>query len=91
MKENVIKYYVLCNRLKNIIIIDDDSENKMDRYALEQMINSEDYKLLINDKNNVKKICKEKNIPLSFFYSRLAYDNIIKDNSKESIHNREPL
>lgn len=27
----------------------------MDRYALEQMINSEDYKLLINDKNNVKK------------------------------------
>lgn len=37
MKENVIKYYVLCNRLKNIIIIDGDSENKMDRYALEQI------------------------------------------------------
>ena len=91
MKENVIKYYVLCNRLKNIIIIDDDSENKMDRYALEQMINSEDYKLLINDKNNVKKICTEKNIPLSFFYSRLAYDNIIKYNSKEYINNREPI
>lgn len=78
------------NKAKNIIIID-ENEEKMDKYALNQMIYDEDYIYLKNNLNDVNRICKEKNIPKCFFYSRLAYDNIIKYNSKEYIENREPI
>ncbi len=81
------------NRAKSKAIIDGDDalEKRADLFATKKMIDDETYKMILNDLKNRDKICKEKNIPLCFLYSRLAYDGIIKYNNKDYLKNRESL
>lgn len=80
------------NSLKSKIIINNNNEEKdRDKFALNQMINDNIYKEILNNRDKEKEICKKNNIPLSFLYSRLAYEKIIKYNSKEYLENREML
>ncbi|MBQ3021331.1 MAG: hypothetical protein IJD92_03810 [Bacilli bacterium] len=80
------------NSLKSKIIINDgDLETKSDNFALEQMISEKIYKEILMNRNHEKEICKNNKIPLSFLYTRLAYEGIIKYNSKEYLANRELL
>lgn len=101
LKEKSSFYYVLYhelahiktdyNKAKNAIIIDSDNESKMDTFALNEMITPNDYELLKNNRKNINKISKAKNIPLCFIYSRLAHDKLIKYNSLEYIKSRESI
>ena len=64
------------NKAKSKIIIDGDDnlEKRADLFAINKMIDQETYKLILNNLKNKDKICKEKNIPLCFLYSRLTHD-----------------
>lgn len=80
------------NKAKNVILINDgdmDKESKADIYALNQMIDEKIYKSILENRNKEKEICKLNHIPLCFLYSRLAYEKIIKYNSKEYLSYRE--
>mgnify|MGYP004555979685 CR=1 FL=1 len=81
------------NKAKSKIIIDGDDnlEKRADLFAINKMIDQETYKLILNNLKNKDKICKEKNIPLCFLYSRLAHDGIIKYSDKDYIKNREKI
>lgn len=81
------------NKAKSKIIIDGDDnlEKRADLFAINKMIDQETYKLVLNNPKNKDKICKEKNIPLCFLYSRLAHDGIIKYSDKDYIKNREKI
>ena len=80
------------NKAKSkIITYQDDSEEKADKFALSQMIPPNIWNNIINNYQNKDNICKENKIPLCFLYSRLAYENIIKYNSKEYQIHRESI
>lgn len=82
------------NSLKNKIIIHDgeiDVENKRDLFALNEMISLSVYKEILDNREKEKDICSKNNIPLSFLYSRLAYEGKIKYSSQEYLKNREIL
>ena len=81
------------NKAKSKIIIDGDDnlEKRADLFAINKMIDQKTYKLILNNLKNKDKICKEKNIPLCFLYSRLAHDGIIKYSDKDYIKNREKI
>jgi HTH-type transcriptional regulator/antitoxin HigA len=72
------------NMLKSKTVVhSDDMEDEMDEFALEKMIPKKIYDVLNNNNVNVKDICNKNNIPLSFYYSRLAYEGKISYNSKK--------
>ncbi len=78
---HVKKHY---NMLKSKTIVhSDDMEDEVDEFALSKMIDDDIYALLINNEQDAEKICKQNNLPLSFFYSRLAYEGRIKYTSKK--------
>ena len=79
------------NRLKNKIIINDkeDNEKEIDAYALNEMIPSNIWNTIKENKNNITKLCIENNIPLCFVYSRMAYEGLISYNSKEYNEHKE--
>jgi hypothetical protein len=79
------------NKLKNKTIIEDDKEDYIDDFALDQMIDKKIYNNILNDYNNRDKIAKDNNIPLCFLYSRLAYDKKISYASKEYLSNVERI
>lgn len=79
------------NRLMNKIIIDEEIETKADRFALDKMIGNKVWNEIINNMNNKAKICKRENIPLTFLYSRLAYEGYIKYDSIEYNKNIEKI
>ena len=75
------------NKAKNKIIVDADdmseNEEKIDSFAVNQMIDNKVWDKIISDYPNKDKICEDNNIPLCFLYSRLAYLDYISYNSKE--------
>lgn len=81
------------NMLKNKIIIDDgtDIESKADEFALNQMIDENIWNKILSNYEMKEEICKENLIPLSFLYSRLAYNNYIKYSSKEYNEHKEKI
>lgn len=82
------------NKAKNVIIIDDDlnkQEEKADTFALNCMIRKEIWETIISNCEDKEKVCRENNIPLSFLYSRLAYEKIIDYKDINYIKNREKL
>jgi plasmid maintenance system antidote protein VapI len=82
------------NKAKNKIIIDEDlskQEEKADKYALNCMIKEEIWNEIINNYEDREIICKNNKIPLSFLYSRLAYEKIIDYNDINYIKNRETI
>ncbi len=81
------------NRLKNKIIINDkeDNEKEIDAYALNEMIPSNIWNTIKENKNNITKLCIENNIPLCFVYSRMAYEGLISYNSKEYNEHKERI
>ena len=103
-KEKSSFYYALYHELghiktnyniaKNKVIIeisDKDIEEKCDKFALDQMIAPkiwEEIKINAQEREN---ICKLNNIPLSFLYSRLAYEKIISYSSKEYNNHKEKI
>lgn len=72
------------NMLKSKTVIHtDEVEDEVDIFALDKMIPSNIYKYLNDNSNEVESICNKNNIPVSFYYSRLAYEGKIKYTSKE--------
>lgn len=72
------------NMLKSKTVIHtDEVEDEVDIFALDKMIPSNIYEYLNNNSNEVESICNKNNIPVSFYYSRLAYEGKIKYTSKE--------
>ena len=79
------------NKLKNkTIVYDSNIEKEEDLFALNQMIPEDLYNTLITSKD-IKETCKSNNIPLSFFYSRLAYEGRISYTSKEYLSTIEKI
>ena len=68
-----------------------DEEKEIDKYALNQMINENIWNKLKSKPKEYEKICKDNSIPLSFYYSRLAYEGIISYKSKEYNNNMESI
>lgn len=82
------------NSLKKKIFINEGNQNNetnRDTFALNQMIDNKVYKEILKNRKKEKEICENNNIPKSFLYSRLAYEGLIKYNSKEYLENREVL
>ncbi len=81
------------NKAKNKVIIDgdDDIEKRADAFALNQMIEKEIYKDILDNYDNKEKICKDKKIPLCFLYSRLAKEGKINYSDELCIKNRESI
>lgn len=78
------------NKAKNKVIVDDEEkESKADLFALNEMIDHNLYNVMKEDIKSASSICLNNSIPLSFLYSRLAYDNIISYNNKEYLSHRE--
>lgn len=72
------------NKAKSKIIIDEDEalEKRADEFALNTMINSSIWNEIINNIDNVLKICEKNNIPICFATSRLAKEGHIDYKSK---------
>ena len=79
------------NMLKNKTIIENDDEKEIDNQALNEMINEDVYKRILNDYENRDDILKDNLIPPSFFYTRLAKEGKISYNSKEYLNNIERI
>jgi len=81
------------NKAKNKIIIDNEenSEEEIDKYALNEMIPIKIWNVILKNSNLREEICLKNNIPLCFLYSRLAYDNIISYKSKLYNDHREKI
>ena len=78
-------------KLKNKTIVHDSGiEKDIDTNALNLMIPIDIYNILLTSKD-IDTICKKNNIPLSFFYSRLAYEKRISYTSKKYINNQEKI
>ena len=72
------------NKAKSKVIIDEDEflENRADDFALNTMISPSIWNEIINDKDNVLKICEENNISVCFGVWRLAKEGYIDCKSK---------
>jgi len=81
------------NMAKSKIIIDlnEDLEKRADKFALNNMIDEKTWIKIKENKENIKNICREKNIPVCFATSRLAKENIISYQSKIYNDNREKI
>ena len=80
------------NKLKSKIIINnDDNEKDIDDYALNEMFDSNTWNKIKVNVDDIKDICKNNNIPLSFAYSRLAYEGIISYKSREYNEYKEKI
>ena len=81
------------NKAKSKIIVNEEGkqEKKMDIFSLNEMIPLSIWKQIIDNLNNAEEICNENSIPLSFLYSRLAYEGIISYSSKEYNDHKEKI
>lgn len=80
------------NKLKSKTIVDeDDTEDEMNKLALNEMIDDKTYQLILNNYSNKEKIAEYNRIPLSFLYSRLAKEGIISYKSSEYMKNIERI
>lgn len=83
------------NMAKNKIMVDgnDLSEEKADKFALEQMINSDIWNEIKKDfsEKNLLNISKNNNIPMCFIISRLAFEKIIQYNNPLYLKYKETL
>jgi len=80
------------NKLKSKTIVEEDSsEDEMNKLALNEMINEDIYKKILNDYGNKEIIAKENKIPLCFLYTRLAMEGKISYKSKEYLNNLERI
>lgn len=72
------------NKAKSKVIIDEDEnlEKRADKFAIDTMISPAVWNEIINNKDNVLKICDENNIPVCFATSRLAKEGYIDYTSK---------
>ena len=78
---HVKKHY---NMLKSKTVVhSDEIEDEVDAFALDKMIPDNVYSLLIDHPDDEINICKKNNIPLSFYYSRLAYEGRLSYKSKK--------
>jgi len=80
------------NMLKSKTVVhSDDMEDEMDEFGLDKMIPKKIYDELNNNNVNVEDICNKNNIPLSFYYSRLAYEGKISYNSKKLLDSHKKI
>jgi len=82
------------NKAKNKVIVDEgieELENKADEFALNQMINENTWKEILNNYNDKEIICSKNSIPFCFLYTRLAHEGYIKYTSDEYNKNREVI
>ena len=75
----------------NVYDLLDIYEKEIDAYALNEMIPSNIWNTIKENKNNITKLCIENNIPLCFVYSRMAYEGLISYNSKEYNEHKERI
>ena len=75
----------------NVYVLLDIYEKEIDAYALNEMIPSNIWNTIKENKNNITKLCIENNIPLCFVYSRMAYEGLISYNSKEYNEHKERI
>lgn len=75
----------------NVYDLLDIYEKEIDAYALNEMIPSNIWNKIKENKNNITKLCIENNIPLCFVYSRMAYEGLISYNSKEYNEHKERI
>ena len=78
------------NLLKNKVMVEDD-EKFCDDYSLNQMIPNDVWQELKTMPSNYNEICIKNSIPLSFYYSRLAYEKIISYRSREYNEHMEKI
>lgn len=81
------------NMAKNKILVDEEDiiEKKADDFALDQMIDNTIWKNILENYDKKEEICNQNAIPLSFLYSRLAYQGYIKYSSKEYNSHKESI
>lgn len=82
------------NKAKNKVIVDEgleEVESKADEFAINQMIDENIWKEILNNYNDRENICKKNNIPLCFLYTRLAHESYIKYTSDEYNKHREKI
>ncbi len=81
------------NKLINKVYVDvlEDEEKQADEFALNKMIDDNIWNEIINNKLEIESICNKYRIPKCFVYTRLAYEKIIKYNSKEYNDNIEKI
>lgn len=81
------------NKLINKIYVEheENDEEEADYFALNKMIDNNVWIDMKNDLTNIDSLCKKNNIPKCFAYTRLAYEKIIKYNSKEYNNNIEKI
>ena len=75
----------------NVYDLLDIYEKEIDAYALNEMIPSNIWNTIKENKNNITKLCIENNIPLCFVCSRMAYEGLISYNSKEYNEHKERI
>ena len=75
----------------NVYDLLDIYEKEINAYALNEMIPSNIWNTIKENKNNITKLCIENNIPLCFVYSRMAYEGLISYNSKEYNEHKERI
>ena len=75
----------------NVYDLLDIYEKEIDAYALNEMIPSNIWNTIKENKNNITKLCIENNIPLCFVYSRMAYEGLISYNSNEYNEHKERI
>lgn len=75
----------------NVYDLLDIYEKEIDAYALNEMIPSNIWNTIKENKNSITKLCIENNIPLCFVYSRMAYEGLISYNSKEYNEHKERI
>lgn len=79
------------NKLINKVVELEEDELDADIFSLNQMIPSDVWELIKNNKEKCEKICLDNNIPLCFLYSRLAYEGLISYSSKEYNEHMEKI
>ena len=81
------------NKLKNKIVVDDkENEDSQDKFALDCMILESDFqKMQTMSENEIVNFCSENYIPLTFYYTRLAFLGIISYKDKKYLNSREKI
>lgn len=81
------------NKLKNKIVVNDrENEDSQDKFALGCMISESDFqKMQTMSEDEIVNFCSENYIPLTFYYTRLAFLGIISYKDKKYLNSREKI
>lgn len=71
---------------------DKENEDSQDRFALDCMISENDFqKMQTMSEDEIANFCLENYIPLTFYYTRLAFLEIISYKDKKYLNSREKI